>query len=75
MRASGAIGDIYEPALAYFTISAAGSLLTFYLINIMFAFNSEGDTFTLTKLFAVSTLVNIVLDPILIFGKFGFPAL
>jgi len=41
----------------------------------MFAFNAQGDTFTLTKLFALSTLVNLVLDPILIFGWAGFPAL
>ncbi len=73
--ASGAIGTIYEPALTYFTISAAGSILFFYLINIMFAFNSEGDTLTLTKLFALSTLINVVLDPILIFGFGPMPAL
>ncbi|NCP67791.1 MATE family efflux transporter [Candidatus Peregrinibacteria bacterium] len=71
LNASGAIGTIYDPALIYFTISAAGSILFFYLINIMFAFNSEGDTLTLTKLFALSTLVNVVLDPLLIFG-YGF---
>ncbi len=75
LHASGATGLIYEPALNYFSISAAGSTLFFYLMTIMFAFNSEGDTFTLTKMFAVSTLVNVILDPILIFGKFGFPAL
>lgn len=75
LEASGAVGTIYPPALKYFTVSAAGSLLFFYLINIMFAFNSEGDTFTLTKLFLLSTLINVVFDPILIFGKFGFPAL
>lgn len=75
LRASGAIGLIYEPALVYFTITAAGSLLFFFLMNIMFAFNSEGDTFTLTKMFAISTLVNVALDPIMIFGHFGFPAL
>lgn len=75
LTASGAVGTIYDPALKYFTVSAAGSLLFFYLINIMFAFNSEGDTFTLTKLFALSTLINVVFDPILIFGMFGFPAL
>lgn len=75
LKASWAIGGIYEPALAYFTISAVGSLLTFYLINIMFAFNSEGDTFTLTKLFTISTWVNVILDPIFIFWKLWFPAL
>jgi putative MATE family efflux protein len=73
--ASGASGAIFAPAMQYFTISAAGSILFFFLMNVMFAFNSEGDTFTLTKMFALSTLVNVILDPIIIFGKFGFPAL
>ncbi len=73
--ASGASGAILAPALQYFTVSAGGSILFFYMMNVMFAFNSEGDTFTLTKMFALSTLVNVVLDPILIFGKWGFPAL
>lgn len=73
--ATGASGAIFAPALEYFTITSAGSVLFFLLITIMFAFNAQGDTFTLTKLFAVSTAVNTILDPILIFGGFGFPAL
>ena len=75
LTASGANGTIFAPALEYFTITAGGSILTFILITIMFAFNAQGDTFTLTKLFALSTLVNLVLDPVLIFGWVGFPAL
>lgn len=72
---SGASGAIFGPAYEYFTITAAGSIFFFILITIMFAFNAQGDTFTLTKLFAVSTLVNGILDPTLIFGWWGFPAL
>ena len=72
---SGASGLIFEPALDYFIIVAGGSILLFILITIMFAFNSQGDTFTLTKLFALSTLINIILDPLLIFGWLGFPSL
>lgn len=75
LAASGASGLIFEPALEYFTATAAGSVLFFILITIMFAFNAQGDTFSLTKLFALSTLVNVILDPIMIFGRFGFPAL
>ena len=75
LTVSGAAGDIFQPALEYFTITSAGSILFFILITIMFAFNAQGDTFTLTKLFAVSTAINLVMDPILIFGHFGFPAL
>jgi putative MATE family efflux protein len=73
LTASGAKGLIFEPALEYFTITAGGSTLFFILITIMFAFNAQGDTFTLTKLFAVSTLINTVLDPVMIFGWLGFP--
>lgn len=72
---SGASGLIFAPALEYFTITAGGSLLFYILITIMFAFNSQGDTFTLTKLFALSTLINLILDPVMIFGWFGFPVL
>jgi putative MATE family efflux protein len=72
---SGAAGLIFEPAKEYFTIVAGGSILLFILLTIMFAFNSQGDTNTLTKLFAVSTAINAILDPIMIFGWFGFPAL
>ena len=73
--ASGAAGAIFDPALEYFTITAGGSVLFFILITIMFVFNAQGDTFTLTKLFALSTLVNLVMDPLLIFGWFGLPEL
>ncbi len=75
LAASGANGLIFAPALEYFTITSAGSILFFILVAIMFAFNAQGDTFTLTKLFAISTLVNVILDPIMIFGWLGFPAI
>lgn len=75
LAASGATGAIFAPALDYFTIVAAGSVLFFLLMTIMFAFNSQGDTYTLTKLFAFSTIINLIFDPVLIFGWFGFPAL
>ncbi len=74
LTASGAAGTIFDPAFTYFTITAAGSVLFFILITIMFAFNAQGDTFTLTKLFAFSTVINLVLDPILIFGWGGLPS-
>lgn len=73
--ATGATGAILAPAMEYFTITAAGSVLFFILMTIMFSFNAQGDTFTLTKLFAFSTLVNVIFDPILIFGWGPVPAL
>ena len=70
---SGAQGSIFQPALEYFTITAAGSVFLFILMNTIFAFNFQGDTFSLTKLLFISIIVNVILDPILIFGLFGFP--
>ncbi len=75
LAASGATGAIRPLALEYFTITAGGSLLVFLLFPIFFAFNSQGDNKTVTLLFAVSTAVNAILDPVLIFGWAGFPAL
>jgi putative MATE family efflux protein len=72
---SGASGAIFVPALEYYTIIAAGSILMFIMFAVMFAFNSQGDTHTLTKLFAVSTAINAILDPMMIFGWVGFPQL
>lgn len=72
---SGASGAIFAPALEYYTIISAGSILLFLMMAIMFAFNSQGDTHTLTKFFAISTLTNAILDPIMIFGLLGFPAM
>src|SRR3989344_4575412 len=56
LTASGASGLIFAPALEYYTIVTGGSLLMFIMMTIMFAFNSQGDTNTLTKMFALSTL-------------------
>lgn len=72
---SGAVGEILPLAIPYFTIVTAGSVLMFLMMTTSLSFNAQGDNFTSTKLFAVSTLANIILDPLLIFGHGGFPAL
>lgn len=72
---SGAVGDILPLALPYFTVTTAGSVLMFLMMTTSVAFNAQGDNFTTTKLFALSTLVNVILDPLFIFGFGIFPAL
>lgn len=72
---SGAVGDILPLAIPYFTVVTAGSVLTFLMMMTSISFNAQGDNFTMTKFFAISTLINIVLDPLLIFGLWGFPEL
>lgn len=75
LTVSGASGLIFQPAMDYYTIVAGGSVLIFIMMAIMFAFNAQGDTATLTKLFALSTVINLLLDPMLIFGWGSIPAM
>ena len=75
LAASGATGAIMTPALEYFTITAGASILMFLLFSVFFAFNSQGDNKTITLLFSISTVVNAVLDPALIFGWGALPAM
>lgn len=72
---SGATGEVFPLAKGYFLIVAGGSTLMFLMMAVMFAFNSQGDSFTPTKLFALSTLLNVILDPLFIFGYGPFPAM
>ncbi|MBU2985475.1 MATE family efflux transporter [Saccharophagus degradans] len=72
---SGAVGDILPLATPYFIVIIAGSILTFLMMMISISYNAQGDNFTMTKLFALSTVINMLLDPIFIFGYAGFPAL
>jgi putative MATE family efflux protein len=72
---SGAVGDILPLAVPYFTVVTVGSVLMFLMMTTSIAFNAQGDNFTTTKLFAVSTFANILLDPLFIFGYGVFPAL
>lgn len=73
--AGGATDEIFALAQPYFIITAGGSIFMFLLMNTSTAFNSQGDNFTPTKLFAISTAVNIILDPIMIFGFGPVPAM
>ena len=72
---TGATGDILPLAVDYFTIVAGGSVLMFIFFAVIFGFNSQGDNRTVTWLFAISTTINAGLDPLLIFGGLGIPAL
>ena len=72
---TGATGEILPLALDYFTIVAGGSVLMFVFFAVIFGFNSQGDNTTVTWLFAISTTINAGLDPLLIFGGLGLPAM
>ena len=62
-------------AIQYFTVFIWG-LPALYLLNLQgYIFNAHGDTKTSTIIMFFILIVNIVLDPILIFGYLGLPAL
>ena len=75
LRAVGATDAIYPLARDYLTITSSAMVLIFLFFAAVFGFNAQGDNTTVTMLFAISTALNIVLDPLLIFGWLGFPRL
>lgn len=75
LRAVGATDAIFPLARDYLTITGSAMVLIFLFFAAVFGFNSQGDNTTVTMLFAISTGLNIVLDPLLIFGWLGFPRL
>ncbi|MBI2663740.1 MATE family efflux transporter [Candidatus Woesearchaeota archaeon] len=75
LKAAGATGAIFPLAMQYYTVTSFGLILLFVLMTIIFAFNAQGDNFTLTKLLALSTILNTVIDPLFIFGWKQFPAM
>jgi MATE family, multidrug efflux pump len=64
---------VVESAISYLTIVAAGTVFTF--INPVFSsiYNGIGDSKTPFKINSVGLVMNIILDPILIFGWGPFP--
>lgn len=73
--ASSTTGSILPLALQYFTWVSGGSILVFLMFSVVFAFSSQGDNKTVTILFVVSTIINAALNPVMIFGWLGFPAM
>ncbi|MEN8222617.1 MAG: MATE family efflux transporter [Acidobacteriota bacterium] len=68
-------GDTFAQTVSYFKISLAGMPLAFPFFVFYSVFNGYGDTKTPLMIELISATINIVLDPILIFGHFGLPAL
>ncbi|MEM0020980.1 MAG: MATE family efflux transporter [Fervidicoccaceae archaeon] len=67
--------DVYPFAVSYMKLSILGTPLVFLSFSLTSIMNSYGDTRTPTKINIASIILNMILDPILIFGLFGFPRL
>jgi putative MATE family efflux protein len=71
----GAASDTTEAATGYFSILMIGFVPTVLPIAISALLRGVGDTATSMRYTLTANLVNIVFNYLLIYGKFGFPAL
>ena len=69
----GAAPDVYPLAVAYMEVIAAGLVFMFGFLMFISLMRGYGDTVTPMVVMGFSVLVNIVLDPFLIFGFEGNP--
>lgn len=74
-RFLGAEGRILDLSMEYTRIIFGGSVFLFLAFMTNSILRGEGDMKTPMKVMIVSSLVNVILDPIMIFGLFGFPRL
>lgn len=66
---------VYPYALGYLRVIFAGIPFAFTFFSFSFLMRAVGDTKTPVKISFLTVGLNMVLDPILIFGLFGFPKL
>src|SRR3989338_1832263 len=71
----GAADSTLELALSYTRTVLWGSVFMFFMISASSIIRGEGDTRTPMKYMIISSVINIVLDPLLIFGFWDFPKL
>lgn len=67
--------EIFGDATSYMHIVVYFSFTSFYYILIEKVFQSTGRMMVPMMIQAIGAITNIILDPIMIFGWFGFPAL
>jgi putative MATE family efflux protein len=75
LRLLGAKGDVIPLGVSYFRISLLGSFTMFLSYTLSSALRGAGDAMTPMIIFGFSTVLNIILDPFLIFGIWIFPRL
>ncbi|RMH72977.1 MAG: MATE family efflux transporter [Gemmatimonadetes bacterium] len=71
----GTTPDVTAHALLYLNITFLGTPVLVMGMVLSAAFQAAGDTQRPMQLFALANAINLILDPLLMFGKFGFPAM
>ena len=67
--------EINATAVSYLTIASVGICFTSLTFLMMRIFNAHGESNTPFKVASLGLILNLILDPLLIFGWFGFPEL
>lgn len=75
IRAMGGSTTVVEEGADYLRIVAGGGIALLVQISLGAALRGAGDALTPMKAMVSAILVNLVLDPIMIYGMFGFPRL
>ncbi|MGC9090841.1 MAG: MATE family efflux transporter [Fervidicoccaceae archaeon] len=75
LRLMGIPQDVYPYAIIYFRIMLAATPLAYITIAFSIISSSLGDAYLSMKIGLISSILNVVLDPLLIFGYLGFPAM
>ncbi|MCZ6678566.1 MAG: MATE family efflux transporter [Candidatus Poribacteria bacterium] len=75
LRLLGAEEEVIRLGVPYLRITLLGSILMFLSMTLNSIFRGAGDVITPLIVMVFSTILNIVLDPLLIFGIWKFPRL
>lgn len=69
----GASKEVVMQGTPYLRITFGGSITIFLTILMFSALRGAGDPISPMIILLISTILNIILDPIMIYGLFGFP--
>ncbi len=73
LQVLGARGEVLSLGISYLRIVSLGSITMFLPFITGSTLRGAGDAYTPMKILGFATILNIILDPLFIFGFWGFP--